>query len=75
MATLTDQLAEAQAAYHDLQLGKAVRVYVDQNGERVEYSVANRSALLAYINDLKQQIADEAAGATPCKGPMRPYFI
>lgn len=70
MATLAEQLAEAQAAYHDLQIGKAVRVFVDQNGERLEYTSANRSALLVYINDLKAQITPPASS-----GPMRSFFI
>lgn len=75
MATLAERLVEAETAYHDLMTGKLARVYVDQNGERVEYVAANAARLAAYIASLKQQIADEAAGTTPCNGPMRPFFL
>lgn len=55
-ATLTAQLAEAEAAYHSLQIGGSARVVVDQNGERVEFSAANRQGLYAYIMQLKSQL-------------------
>lgn len=61
MATLAEQLAEAQAAYHDLQTGKAARVVVDQNGERVEFVAANRQALYQYIQQLRAQITPPAS--------------
>ena len=62
MATLATRLAEAEQAQHDLLTGKSVRVFVDQNGERIEYTVANRSALAAYIADLKRQIHGAVSG-------------
>lgn len=62
MATLQERLNEAEAAYHDLQIGKSVRVFVDQNGERVEYSAANAARLAAYIADLKRQISNVGHG-------------
>ena len=37
-------------------LGRSARVFVDQNGERVEYSAANSSKLSQYIQMLKNQI-------------------
>lgn len=49
-------LKEAQAAYHDLNMGRRAKVFVDQNGERIEYEGATRGQLLAYINDLKRQL-------------------
>lgn len=54
--TLQERLEDAENAYHDLVTGKAVVEVVDQNGERVRYSAANRSALLSYIGELKWQI-------------------
>lgn len=54
--TLQERLAEAEAAYHDLLLGRSVRVFVDQNGERIEYSGANKGALYSYIQTLKHQL-------------------
>lgn len=62
MATIQEQLTEAQDALHNLLIGKAVRVYVDQNGERIEYTQATRGALVAYISDLKQQLGAKGHG-------------
>lgn len=55
-------LKEAQDAYHQLNLGGSVRVVVDQNGERVEYTAANRQSLWAYILRLNNAIN----AADPC---------
>lgn len=63
--TLEEQLADAQAQYHLLVTGQAAKVYVDQNGERVEYVAANASRLAAYIAKLERQIAGSNLG------PMR----
>ena len=49
-------LAEAEAAYHKLSIGGGVRVFVDQNGERVEYGSTNRLGLIAYINQLRAEL-------------------
>lgn len=54
--TLTQQIAEAEAEYHKLQLGLKARVMVDQNGERVEFTSANRQDLRKYIDELKAQL-------------------
>lgn len=62
MATLAERLTEAENALHELQIGKSVRVFVDQNGERVEYTAANRRDLAAYIQSLKRQIGSVANG-------------
>lgn len=64
--TLSEKLTAAEAAYHDLLTGASPRVVVDQNGERVEYTPANRGALAAYISDLKRQISP-----TVSRGPAR----
>ena len=65
-------LAEAKTAHHKLMLGQSPRVFVDQNGERVEYTAANAARLTAYIRGLEQQILS-------CKGrrvggPMGVYL-
>ncbi len=70
--TLQQRLEEAKAALHDLMTGRAVRVVVDQNGERVEYSVANKANLLAYIAMLEAEIAN--ANKPRAVGAMRPWF-
>lgn len=50
--------------------GKSVRVLVDQNGERVEFSPANSFRLAAYIEELKRVL-----GVTgQVSGPMRVIF-
>lgn len=54
--TDADRLKEAEQAYHDLNIGNATRVFVDQNGERVEFKVANKSELAAYIRELKGKL-------------------
>lgn len=48
------RLIKAEKAYDDLMTGKAVKKFVDQNGESVEYSQANSTKLSAYIEELKQ---------------------
>lgn len=53
---LMDWLKEAKDALHQLNTGGSVRVVVDQNGERVEYTAANRQSLLAYIMRLQSAI-------------------
>jgi len=63
MATTVEQLAEARAAYHRLLIGEAALVYVDQNGERIEYTRASAPRLAAYIVDLERQIAGQSRPA------------
>ena len=64
---MTDQerLDDARAQYHLLVTGTQARVLVDTDGKRVEYSLANRGALLAYIERLERKIAGTSTG------PMR----
>lgn len=68
---LEQRLAAAEAAYHDLMIGRQGRVFVDSNGERVETTPANAGRLMAYIQDLKRQL-----GLIPLTtiGPMGVYF-
>lgn len=64
MTTLTDEekvklkkrLDDAEDAYHKLRTGAQARIFVDQNGERVEFAVANADRLRAYILELKGQL-------------------
>lgn len=48
-------LRQADQAWFDLSSGASVRAVTDQNGERVEYSTANRAGLLAMIQTLQSQ--------------------
>lgn len=67
--TPEEQLAAARIAYFNLMTGKAVKVVIDQNGERVEFVAANADRLRAYIAALEAQIA----GAT-LRRPLVPVF-
>jgi len=66
----TQQLSEAQAALHSLMIGGQARTFVDQNGERVEFTAANANRLRAYIQELKLTL-----GVTTVLGPMRVNMI
>lgn len=68
-AILITRLAEARSAYHTLILGGGVKVFVDQNGERIEYSGANASKLAAYIAELERQL-----GIGCATGPLNIWF-
>lgn len=68
--TPQQKLEQAEQDYHDLVTGNKARVFVDQNGERVEYVQANAARLAAYINDLKVQLGISTAP----RGPMRVWF-
>jgi len=68
--TVSELLTQARTEYHNLMTGLKVRVFVDQNGERVEYTSANAARLRAYIQDLERQV-DPNVGHT---GPLRVFF-
>ena len=55
-AILTQRLADATTAYHQLMIGRSASTVVDQNGERVTFTAANADLLKAYIDDLKSQL-------------------
>lgn len=74
IATITQQLSEARAAYHDLMTGNAVSVSVDQNGERVEYSRANANALFQYIVRLQSTLTAGSCNAFQSATPTGFYF-
>ena len=62
MATPQERLHEAEAAYHDLMIGKSAVQFRDANGEFVMYGKADAAQLAAYIDTLKRQIAGLASG-------------
>lgn len=68
---MTDQekLDQARQQYHDLLTGLKARVFVDSNGERVEYTAANAARLQRYIKDLEAKI-----NGTSHPGPLQVYF-
>lgn len=59
------RLAQAEQAWHELNLGQQARVFVDQNGERVEYTPANRNGLRSYIMELKQALGQSVRVSAP----------
>ena len=66
MSLMPEQkLAEAEKAYHDLMTGRALRVVVDRNGERVEFTATNRQMLKAYIDELRTQLGLNPASGGP----------
>ena len=69
LATLQLRLTQAEEQYHKLLTGQAARVFVDQNGERIEYVAAGASRLAAYIEDLKRQLGQQTG-----TGPMNVWL-
>lgn len=55
-ARLRQRIRQLEDAYDAIMAGTAVRRFVDQNGEQVEYNTANAAKLLQYINELKAQL-------------------
>ncbi len=62
----TGYLADAEKALHSLLMGGTARTFVDQNGERVEFTAANAGRLRAYIYELKLKL-----GRVTVIGPMK----
>ena len=63
------RLADAENSLHQLLTGQSVRVFVDQNGERIEYTAANANRLQAYIAELRRLL-----GKQTVTGPMSIWF-
>lgn len=61
------QLDEARAALHDLVTGQQARLFLDQNGEKVEYVAANPNRLAIYIEELEC-----ALGISPGRSQPKP---
>lgn len=68
------RLTEAQNALHEIMTGKAVRRWVDQNGEQMEYSRANIGQLQSYITALKAEQSECLGAASGYRGPLRFSF-
>ena len=68
-AVLTQRLAEAEQAYHDLSIGRTAVEFHDQNGEKVIYNKNSIRSLLGYINTLKQQL-----GLNSGSGPLNVWL-
>lgn len=66
----TTRLTEAESALHNLLMGQQAKVFVDQNGERVEFTAASAPRLRAYIAELKSLL-----GKTTISGPLQSWMI
>jgi hypothetical protein len=71
--TVQQRLDEARAAYHALMTGTSAREVVDQNGERVTFTAANKDALYNYIRTLESQLP-AAPPVSSVYGPARFLF-
>lgn len=69
--TNEERLADAKARQHELLTGQSVRVLVDQNGERIEYTAANREKLALYIQELEAAVNGKTLGNG---GPLGVYM-
>jgi len=70
-AAIAGRLQEAERAYHTLRMGGQARVFVDQNGERVEFAGANADRLRAYIMEMKASLGL----STGIVGPLNAWIL
>lgn len=66
--SVSSLLTDAELAYHELMTGKQARVFVDQNGERLEFTASSAPRLAGYIAELRRQLGVSAVG------PMRVWM-
>ena len=69
-ATCPADLVDARAALKKLLTGQSARVFVDQNGERVEFTAVNLQGLKDWISALDAVCGPNAA-TDPL--PQRPF--
>lgn len=55
-AALRIRIRKLEDQYDAIMSGTAVKRFVDQNGEQIEYTTANADKLLAYIQSLKADL-------------------
>lgn len=69
--TLSEQLALAKQAYHQLMIGGQPVEVRDSNGESVRYTPANAGRLKTYIAELEALVAGDQRNA---RRPFRPVW-
>ncbi len=77
MTTRTEleaMLVDAKEKRHLLVTGRAPRVLVDQNGERVEFNHASVSKLSQYIAELERQLLSMSGGAGQTGRPIKVWI-
>lgn len=62
-ATLTARLAEAEAALHELRLGRSAVQVRTSDGKSVVYSAADAGQLQTYIGQLRRQLGLRSRGS------------
>ncbi len=50
------RLDAARIAYDKIMTGASIKMFIDQNGERVEYNPANLTLLAQYIRELEEML-------------------
>lgn len=71
IAATNTLIASLEDAYNQLMLSTTVRVFVDQNGERLEFATANADKLKAYIERLYAKLPNYCPDVVR---PMRFFF-
>ena len=56
IAAIKARIVKLEASYDAIMSGTAVKKFVDQNGEQVEYTSANAAKLLAFIQQLQAMV-------------------
>lgn len=76
LADLKIQLAEAEAAYQRLMVGKQPRVIVDSNGERLEFTAVSADKLRQHVQELQRRVGalSGCAGGPMMTRPIRFLF-
>lgn len=69
---LKQKILDVETAIHNIHTGQSVRVFVDQNGERVEFNGANLTSLRRYLLELKSQLPE--SGVKAYTGPIGFFF-
>lgn len=71
---LAETLRDARKAYNQLMTGGAVRVVVDQNGERVEFTAASAMNLNTYMQQILSQMRTQGCVcAAPGSQPQKAF--
>lgn len=58
-------LVEARDAYNELVTGNRARVFVDQNGERIEYDRSNAADLARWITTIETALSPATVRSRP----------
>lgn len=72
--TCAEKLADATAKYHEIRTGQAVNRFVDQNGEQVQYQMANIDGLKSYIRELQAECGEPTVVRAALPRPLRFTF-